>query len=313
MKFGERLRAQRKQLNVTQEMMARELNVTRQTISNWENDKNYPDLTQLVAIATVYQLSLDQMFREDAEMVNTTQKVTARKGWRRGLLVGGLVLALIGASGIGYMYMEMQHDKHVIYTGFNTVQRFKNEVNGQYDIIGTKGWASFGTGNVKAGERYVSMWLIGGNHVDNDNSKLGTYKFVPHKVTPVKFVKGQARLTNFGTYSVPTEIPHGEYTLKMKIPKNAGIGFFENIGKPSENNQSVGKKWMQNVKYTLMNGKPYTGRYKWNLLDIKHPELTATMDIKLSNKITSLTFENWNDSVATKISNDAYTITLKRK
>lgn len=40
MKFGGRLKNSRTELNLTQEQVARDFFVTRQTISSWENEKN---------------------------------------------------------------------------------------------------------------------------------------------------------------------------------------------------------------------------------------------------------------------------------
>ena len=41
----------RKRKNLTQEELAKRLNVTRQAVSNWENDKNYPNVEILKSIA----------------------------------------------------------------------------------------------------------------------------------------------------------------------------------------------------------------------------------------------------------------------
>ena len=51
MKFGEKLIKLRKEKKLSQEQLAEELGVTRQTISNWENYKNYPDIAMLTKIS----------------------------------------------------------------------------------------------------------------------------------------------------------------------------------------------------------------------------------------------------------------------
>ena len=53
------LKAQRKERGLTQQEAAKIFHVTRQTISNWENEKNYPDIPTLVAISDYYEVSLD--------------------------------------------------------------------------------------------------------------------------------------------------------------------------------------------------------------------------------------------------------------
>lgn len=69
MKFGERLKQARTDLGFTQEVVARELHVSRQTISSWENERSYPDIASLVHLSDYYQLSLDILLKEDNSMV----------------------------------------------------------------------------------------------------------------------------------------------------------------------------------------------------------------------------------------------------
>lgn len=58
----------RKEYGLTQEEFAKKFNVTRQTVSNWENEKSYPDLLTLVKISDVFGYSLDTILKEDAHM-----------------------------------------------------------------------------------------------------------------------------------------------------------------------------------------------------------------------------------------------------
>lgn len=67
------LKQRRIELKLTQQAVAEQLHTTRQTISNWENGKNFPDVPMLIAISDFYQLSLDTMLKEDHQYV---QKVT---------------------------------------------------------------------------------------------------------------------------------------------------------------------------------------------------------------------------------------------
>ena len=57
---GEKLKECRKQRQWTQEDLARQLNVTRQAVSNWERDKTLPDVYMLKEIAAVFDMTLDQ-------------------------------------------------------------------------------------------------------------------------------------------------------------------------------------------------------------------------------------------------------------
>ena len=80
MKFGEQIRKCRTQQSLTQQDAADYLHVTRQTISNWENGKSYPDLNMLLTISDLYHVSVDALLREDSELMDFLDrgKVVAR-------------------------------------------------------------------------------------------------------------------------------------------------------------------------------------------------------------------------------------------
>ena len=63
MKLGQTIISIRKERKMTQEEFARIFHVTRQTVSNWENEKSYPDLETLVRISEEFQISLDAMLK----------------------------------------------------------------------------------------------------------------------------------------------------------------------------------------------------------------------------------------------------------
>ncbi|MBS4216839.1 helix-turn-helix domain-containing protein [Bacillus sp. FJAT-49711] len=61
MKIGEKLKLRRKKAGLTQEQVAEKMNITRQTLSNWEVGKNYPDIDSIIELSRIYQLSLDEL------------------------------------------------------------------------------------------------------------------------------------------------------------------------------------------------------------------------------------------------------------
>lgn len=62
MNIGGRLRSMRKNAGLTQEAVADVMNVTRQTLSNWERGVNLPDIFAVSRLAAVYRVSLDEIF-----------------------------------------------------------------------------------------------------------------------------------------------------------------------------------------------------------------------------------------------------------
>lgn len=74
MKIGYQITSIRKEQQLTQEEFGKLFHVTRQTVSNWENEKSYPDLQVLIDISNRFEISLDTLLKEDAKMVRTIDK-----------------------------------------------------------------------------------------------------------------------------------------------------------------------------------------------------------------------------------------------
>ena len=71
MEIGSKIRNARNASGFTQEKAAEALGVTRQTISNWENNKSYPDIISVVKMSDLYSISLDSLLKEDKDMKST--------------------------------------------------------------------------------------------------------------------------------------------------------------------------------------------------------------------------------------------------
>ena len=56
MELSKQIKKYRTETNLSQEELADKIYVSRQTISNWENEKNYPDIKSLVLMSEVYLL-----------------------------------------------------------------------------------------------------------------------------------------------------------------------------------------------------------------------------------------------------------------
>ena len=68
MELFEKLRAARVQAGLTQEQAAEALLVSRQTVSNWETGKTYPDIVSVVKMSDLYGVSLDALLKEKEEV-----------------------------------------------------------------------------------------------------------------------------------------------------------------------------------------------------------------------------------------------------
>lgn len=65
MDIGVKIKNARIKANLTQEQAAETLGVSRQTISNWENEKTYPDIVSVVKMSDLYDISLDRLLKEE--------------------------------------------------------------------------------------------------------------------------------------------------------------------------------------------------------------------------------------------------------
>ena len=83
MNFGEQFRKARTDMHMTQEQVAMQLNVSRQAVSHWENNKHLPDIEMLINISKFFHLSLDQLILGD-EADEITANSVAQKLIRDG-------------------------------------------------------------------------------------------------------------------------------------------------------------------------------------------------------------------------------------
>lgn len=67
MELGKQIKKYRNNISLSQEQLAERIFVSRQTISNWENDKNYPDIKSLLLLSEVFEVSLDDLVKGDLE------------------------------------------------------------------------------------------------------------------------------------------------------------------------------------------------------------------------------------------------------
>ncbi len=104
MNFGEQFKTIRSSMNLTQEQVAVQLNVSRQAVSNWENNKNLPDIEMVISIARVFGLSLDELIFGKDHKSDLPEKLiqdgseTRRAKFNLIALCIGAVLLFMGAG-----------------------------------------------------------------------------------------------------------------------------------------------------------------------------------------------------------------------
>ena len=68
MDIGGKIKKSRTDAKITQEQAAQALGISRQTISNWENERSYPDIVSVLKMSDLYSVSLDYLLKGEGPM-----------------------------------------------------------------------------------------------------------------------------------------------------------------------------------------------------------------------------------------------------
>ena len=115
MDIGKKLRDARNASKLTQESAAELLGVSRQTISNWETGKTYPDIVSVIRMSGLYSVSLDCLLKEEKTVANdlnyrnnldeSTHVVKSRR--RLGKLVLVAAYLVIWAVSVAFFWLAV--------------------------------------------------------------------------------------------------------------------------------------------------------------------------------------------------------------
>lgn len=162
MNIGTKIIEIRKQKNMTQEDFAKIFHVTRQTVSNWENEKSYPDLQILVQISNEFNVSLDTMLKEDMNMV---KKIDNYKVYKKIFI--GLIACILAVGVITGIYIGVCKAQH----------------NRMYDKVENAGFKKEMTADFI--EKYQGYYALTENDIDYlvEPKSIGKYELDTDKFT----------------------------------------------------------------------------------------------------------------------------------
>lgn len=109
MKLGRQIKELRMNRHCSQQQLADRVFVSRQTISNWETDKNYPDIQSLFFLSEIFGISVDELIKEDlVTMENqvTNQEVNRKMTVYTGIMLGAFLLAAL-SLGLVWVLRDM--------------------------------------------------------------------------------------------------------------------------------------------------------------------------------------------------------------
>lgn len=100
MKLNKQIKKYRTNMNLSQEEFAEKIYVTRQTVSNWENEKSYPDIHSILLMSSLFDVSLDQLIKGDLDIMKEEIKLKSntndiKKFNRNGAIFTALLIVLI--------------------------------------------------------------------------------------------------------------------------------------------------------------------------------------------------------------------------
>ena len=97
MELGKQLKAARSDAGFSQEELAKRIGVSRQTISNWENCRSYPDIGSLIKLSDLYGISLDAMLKADRGIPEHFEDIAKkRRNACQITLEAGVLMGLFG-------------------------------------------------------------------------------------------------------------------------------------------------------------------------------------------------------------------------
>lgn len=81
MNISEKIKKIRNNENLTQEQFAEKIYVSRNAVAKWETNRGYPDIQNLITISEVFNISLDELVKEDSKVKNKIISESSSKKW----------------------------------------------------------------------------------------------------------------------------------------------------------------------------------------------------------------------------------------
>lgn len=111
MDISNQIKTRREAMGLSQEQLAEKLYVSRQTISNWERDKTYPDIQSLLMLSVLFDTSIDTLVKGDVTVMEEAverdrKRLGTRMLWLAVLMLALLVLAFALILSPAFAWME---------------------------------------------------------------------------------------------------------------------------------------------------------------------------------------------------------------
>lgn len=139
MDIGDQINNLRKKNGLSQDEFAELFHISRQTVSNWENGKSYPDLEMMIKISDYFKVSIDELLKQDT---NTVTKIDSQKKKSKvyfGMLIAVLVLSAVTVVGVYWHFKDVNSvaftmEKQETYQADETNKSMLNVATGYFSV-----------------------------------------------------------------------------------------------------------------------------------------------------------------------------------
>ena len=150
MEIGKQIKKYRTEMELSQDKLAEKIFVSRQTISNWENNKNYPDVKSLLLLSSLFNVSLDMLVKGDLEKMKEEIKEEDIISFKKlsnifavflaamillpiplKMFMGNIGMAIWGLIAIGAIYYGIKVEKMKKNFDIQTYKEILNFVEGK--------------------------------------------------------------------------------------------------------------------------------------------------------------------------------------
>lgn len=180
--LGEKIISERKKCKLSQEDLAEKLDITRQTISNWELNETSPDLKQASKLCDIFNISLDELTGKESAILTKLDKTESNSKLiiklvkTVGITLGTLIFILLCIVSI-YIYSTNYYTAEPTATGEGKICYYNGKIS-DYTVMknNSDGSLSYDVGDIN---------II--NDLDLYKIKTGDPKEILEKI--VKYIK----------------------------------------------------------------------------------------------------------------------------
>lgn len=106
MELAGQIRRHRKELGLSQDELAARIYVSRQTVSNWETDRTYPDVQSLLLLSALFGTTVDELVKGDVEIMKETREQDMKRMNRLAWTMVACTVAAVVVTIGGVLYWD---------------------------------------------------------------------------------------------------------------------------------------------------------------------------------------------------------------